>query len=156
MLNRVGILLGFISFWLAAPEFIGKDRLTVYEKQLSKITEQIPKLFTFTSVIFLIVTASIVVIIIWRINPPFKDDVDLGNADAQLFLFHGRWSAVAVAGIVAFWASCYKKINPLFRHITLRLVSKLAKDNKQRQKTLFMGAFLFFVATVLQLLATCE
>ena len=29
--NRVGILLEFLSFWLAAPEILGEERLRVLE-----------------------------------------------------------------------------------------------------------------------------
>jgi hypothetical protein len=35
VLNRVGIALGFLSFWFAAPEFVGQDRLQRWEREIA-------------------------------------------------------------------------------------------------------------------------
>lgn len=40
-LNRIGLLLGFFSFWLAAPEFIGEERLRGWEKRFAAGLENI-------------------------------------------------------------------------------------------------------------------
>jgi hypothetical protein len=34
VLNRIGLILGFASFWFAAPEFIGEQRLKEWEEGL--------------------------------------------------------------------------------------------------------------------------
>ena len=35
-LNRVGLILDFLSFWLAAPEILGEDRLRAVEATLKR------------------------------------------------------------------------------------------------------------------------
>src|SRR5437762_914160 len=34
--NRIGMILGFLSFWFAAPEFIGEKRLQSWESALGR------------------------------------------------------------------------------------------------------------------------
>ena len=36
-LNRVGLVLGFLSFWFAAPEFIGEQRLKIWERTIANL-----------------------------------------------------------------------------------------------------------------------
>lgn len=43
-LNRVGLILGFVSFWFAAPEFIGEPRLKSWETKMAKGLGTIGKL----------------------------------------------------------------------------------------------------------------
>jgi hypothetical protein len=36
ILNRVGLSVGFVAFWFAAPEFIGETRLRAWEQDIAK------------------------------------------------------------------------------------------------------------------------
>jgi hypothetical protein len=40
--NRVGIVLEFLSFWFAAPEILGEGRLRALERRVEKQVRQLP------------------------------------------------------------------------------------------------------------------
>lgn len=43
-LNRIGLVVGFLSFWFAAPEFIGEQRLKSWEQILASGLSRVPKI----------------------------------------------------------------------------------------------------------------
>lgn len=46
-LNRIGIILEFLSFWLAAPEILGEERLRALERGVERgLEKQLPRALT--------------------------------------------------------------------------------------------------------------
>jgi hypothetical protein len=48
--NRVGILLEFLSFWFAAPEILGEERLRALERRVERGIRVLPSVIEFVSV----------------------------------------------------------------------------------------------------------
>src|SRR5437016_3477192 len=114
--NRVGLTLGFLAFWFAAPEFIGETRLRKWEQALGKSLLKLPFIgkatmaITFTYIIGLY---------------------------AYRWIASGRRGTLPVIspaqlttlGIVAGTALLFEYFRPL--------VSKLANHERVRQRSLF-------------------
>src|SRR5436190_21321349 len=65
-LNRVAIILGFLSFWFVAPEFIGEQRLRMWELKLGKQLPRLPKMLKWVFAMWtIIVTVLYVVALLW-------------------------------------------------------------------------------------------
>lgn len=132
-LNRAAIILGFVSFWFVAPEFVGEQRLKSWEQFLSKYLSRIPKALR---LVFGICTAVVIigyfVMAITRWSLP-------NVSNTVLMIFAILSASVTVAPLL---------IPPLVR--------KLANDSSVRQTSFFFGAGLFTVASILQFVATFE
>ena len=151
-LNQIGIILGFFSFWFAAPEFIGEERLKSWEFALSKLFSRTPKIaeITFRLLLFLLLTAFYWVFAYILIQHPS-------------FLHGWRMAASFVVASVGVFCGAMTVIltfmyvnHSIITKFATKIVSTLANDRKQRQRSLFFGAFLFIVASILQFLATFE
>ena len=146
-LNRIGLVLGFFSFWFAAPEFIGEARLKSWESSLSEYAMILPLLFKLFSPI---AAFSIIVIYVYTI-------ARLGmakEAGRYPFLAFGAFvsSTILCGGAYFLSKKCWI---PVYR-VTLYIVAFFANDQKQRQRSLFIGAGLFIISTILEFLATFE
>jgi hypothetical protein len=145
-LNRIGIILGFFSFWFAAPEFIGEERLKSWEDGLSKVARRMPNVLRRIIQFFIwILALGIGAAIMW----PFAGGE---YSNLLIWIIFPVVMTVLICGFLFY----YSKIDPLIERVTLKVVSTLANDRKARQRSLFLGAFLFVVSTVLQFLATYE
>src|SRR5438105_7240062 len=63
---RAGLVLGFVSFWFAAPEFIGQERLQKWEAELGKGLLKLPALGK--AILTLAFGATCVYVYQWIIN----------------------------------------------------------------------------------------
>ena len=139
ILNRVGLFLGFVSFWFAAPEFIGEPRLKAWEHALAAGLLRMPKalkrmLWGMTAVALSFYVRTVVTNVI--AHRPF-----------QLPDVPQSWPlAFAVVSSLLLLAQIF--VEPL--------VSKLANDDRVRQRALFLAAVLFTVSFVLQFAATYQ
>jgi hypothetical protein len=131
--NRVGLVLGFVSFWLAAPELIGEERLKVWEKRLVSGLLKLPLVF---NVVITVITFLLVGFFVWRLahgrglfhsDPPFVLVVVLDVAFVLLSL--SEW-------------------------LLRKFVSIMAGDKGIRQGSLVVAAALFTVSFLLQFAAT--
>jgi hypothetical protein len=133
VLNRVALVLGFLSFWLAAPELIGEERLKAWEARLASGLLKLPVALNGA---IAIITFLLVGFFIWRLaqshsfsrsEPPFVLVVAL---DA-MFVF--------------LWLS---------EKLLKKFVSVMATKSGVRQASLIVGAALFTASFLLQFLAT--
>jgi len=135
VLNRTGLVLGFFSFWLAAPEFIGEARLRSWELSLAKGLLKVP---TVLNVIWLLIIQAIVGVYIWKV---WHTGSLFSRSNKPPFVL------VVILDIVLFTLSFSEKRIP-------RLVAVMANDSKIRQRSFFIGAVLFTLSFLMQLLAT--
>ena len=65
--NRVGIVLEFLSFWLAAPEILGEERLRALERRVEKGIMKLP-------MILLLAVGLVLTVVIWRTTLQYLPD----------------------------------------------------------------------------------
>lgn len=135
-LNRIGIVLGFLSFWFAAPEFIGEARLKAWEMSLARGIFRLPRIVTTMWVVlccaaFLCIFNEHLLHLVW--GKPLPGMFSWGG-----FLFFSQVFASAL----------------LPRSFLYKAVQFLANDEEQRQRSLFLGGTLFTISFALQLMAT--
>jgi hypothetical protein len=146
-LNRIGLILGFISFWFAAPEFIGEQRLKTWEESLANLTKKLPGIFAQVGGFFLLIGAIVFLGVVLGI---------LGVNVSEHRLMVTCIASVYVFGLVIMLFIYYWVISDPLERLALRIVSVLANDRKQRQRSLFIGGGLFIISFLLQFFATFE
>jgi hypothetical protein len=130
LLNRAGLALGFVSFWFAAPEFIGEDRLRSWEQALASGFK----------------AAWIALTVVLLVLP-----LTLFGAWVRMAIKAHRLVEVPVSFIVVYLVLIFW--GPLDRRVQ-NLLQKLADNSRLRQNAFVIGAVLFTVSFVLQLAAT--
>jgi hypothetical protein len=143
LLNRIGIVLGYFSFWFAAPEFIGKERLKKWEEGLARLTLAVPLVSICSVIIFTSLAGGI-----------------FGAKIVNIPTWHGLVAIISYIAMFTVAMICVKfygsKIDPHIEKLALRIVTSLVNDSRRRQNCLLFGAALFTISTVLQFLATYE
>ena len=130
--NRVGLVLGFFSFWLAAPEFIGEERLKSWERRLSSGLLKVPTVLTIASGLLMVLMLGLYIWKVWQLGKlSYKPPIVLVIVLDAIFMMQS-----------------------LLEKRLARLVSLVANHSKFRQGILFAGAALFTVSFLLQLAAT--
>jgi hypothetical protein len=143
LLNRTGMILGFLAFWFVAPEFLGEARLRSWEKSLAKLIE-ILVIVVFVSIVpLLLVISAFQRFSVLRALEDGQLSIDKLGSLWQFIrpdlLGIGGWGI----GLVAVWLGG-------------RLVSKMANDSRVRRTSLFLGAILFTLSFALQFIATFQ
>jgi uncharacterized membrane protein YozB (DUF420 family) len=136
LLNRIGMALGFLSFWLVAPEFIGEERLRSWEQALATGLLKAPKALKWSLAVMTL--AAVVVYVVRSLStwPPIRfPDVP-------------QWWVLVLALTSATMLTAEVLITPI--------VSRLANDNRVRQSALLLGAALFTISFLLQFIATFQ
>ena len=133
--NRVGIVLEFLSFWFAAPEILGEERLRALERRVER------------GISLLAVAMAMIAGLAGMMGLVGLTAVTIMGEEAM-----ADWGWVAgialMAGIGMWLAIMYEqKALP-------RLLRVLADDTRIRRRSLAMGAVLFVVGFLLQLVAT--
>lgn len=144
-LNRIGLVLAFLSFWFAAPEFLGEERLKAWETSMSKFVKPMPKIFTW--LLFIVLTYPIVLVfcIFYSL---------FTNKDLLAFDTHGY--ALRIVKPLAFFAiSCYLLIR-ITAWISSKVIPAIANSSSQRRLSLYIGAILFIISFLLQFIATFD
>jgi hypothetical protein len=133
-LNRIGLGLGFLSFWFAVPEFIGEPRLRSWERALAATLPVLPaaaKGAFFIGSVLIAGIGSWHSLVTWQLPTMSAVElVGLSTLNAAVFFFEslrGRLNSAA---------------------------AKLANDEHVRQRSLLFGAALFTVSFALQFIAT--
>jgi hypothetical protein len=137
-LNRIGLVLAFLSFWFVAPEFIGEKRLRLWEQALARGLLRMP-----TAMEWVFRSLSVVMIgifIIRWLSTSRTGTQELPQVPQWFLLGAGLTSS-------AFLIS---------RIVVEPIVSKLANDDRVRQTSLVFGAVLFTIGFVLQFVATFQ
>lgn len=131
-LNRLRILLNFLSFWLVAPEFVGEARLKSWEAVVAKGLNKLP---TITKVAYFLTTISMIVAyVIATVRRMRAGTADLPGIPQNWTTILALSSGLTIAA----------------PFIAERLVPILANDKQVRQRFLFLGAGLFVVATLIE------
>ena len=139
-MNRLGMIFGFLSFWFAAPEFIGEQRLMSWDTALSAILGALPR-HTFVYQVIRALCALAVFggatyfTLVWL--PDLKPD----------WLFH-MINFICLAFTFVFTSD--DLATPILRYI----VARLARRGTERRRLLLIGAMLFTISFTLQFLAT--
>src|SRR5215470_3595367 len=68
-LNRAGLIIGFISFWFAAPELIGEPRLKAWEAALAAGLRLMPRALKIT---FTLLNLVIIMFYLFRFFATFR------------------------------------------------------------------------------------
>jgi hypothetical protein len=143
-INAAGILLQFLSFWLAAPELLGIERLRAIEGRIRALIGRLPRL------VFTLAGLSMAVFGTWfgihaATTPRFLHDhplalpvyfIGVTLLTLPLILFQHRITAALDRWIVA----------PLLR--------RLIADEGIRLRALFLAAVLMTLGVIMQLAAT--
>ena len=217
-INRLGIVLEFLSFWLAAPEILGEERLRGLERRLEEGLRMLPKVARVAVVVLAVGVAAIVVakwdtlvalvgmlspaklvavmasaslamVVVlatirrvyasWLVEPPGKDAawMDAWIASLEAFMIAsagvavmmvvaaglalargalGDWVAVMVVEVLGLAVAEMGIMGAfeLHRRVVWPLLRLLADDKRIRQRSLAVGAVLFVVGFLLQLIAT--
>jgi hypothetical protein len=143
LLNRIGMVLGFLSFWLIAPELIGEHRLQSWERSFAKTLSWLVYIGALLAVIVLefIVYAFIYYIVVYLIRSSRGAALIEALPDTLVGIFF----------VVAVWLFA-----DLYDPLAERLVSRLANDARVRRRALLFGAALFIVAFLLEFAATFQ
>ena len=130
-LNRLGMVLGFLSFWLAAPEFVGEERLRSWEQWLASGLVRLKFVMLYG-----LVALDVIAFVILGINAVREN----GRVAVSVWAAGGMFLGTILVAI---------GVNAIER-----IVSRLAHDSQVRQTALFVGAVLFTASFVLQLIAS--
>lgn len=134
--HRVGLLLGFLSFWFAAPEFIGETRLLNWEEIVARGIGKLP--FAVKALTVLIMASS-------------------GWYYIVLSIENGRMepmsgTSLLMGGVLGATIVFFDSIKPYLD----KIVSRVAKDEHIRQRSLLLGGVLFTLSFVLEFIATFQ
>jgi len=129
--NRVGIVLEFLSFWFAAPEILGEERLRKLERRVEKGVIVLPE------VLFVVGVAVMFLIII-----PLTLNERISWSVATLMIV-----VVSVLVLLLLPLAMQGVVIPPLLRI-------LADDERIRQRSRAVGAVLFVVGILLELIAT--
>lgn len=136
-LNRIGLILNFVSFWLAAPEILGEERLKTLYRTGLKSVPFIAGFFIFYLYILLIGLPVIYII------QHFKD-----TNVAKYTLLAGF-----ILMFVGLPLSGYLR-NRIDRWLQSSLFLELVDNYLLRRRLLFLGGIFFVTGFVLQFVAT--
>lgn len=149
-LSVTSLILQYASFWLAAPEILGEKRMHSLERGLAATVVAVPRfVIIFGGWIPAFVGSTLIVAKIYNhfgLLPLFQRGSSrslwLDSFLGLLLLvaaYGSAWLAINIAGNVANWA-------------TAPLIRKLANDSPFRERCLIVGAIIFTIALILQLL----
>jgi hypothetical protein len=140
--NRVGILLEFLSFWLAAPEILGEERLRALERRIEQATGVLlwALLLVATGVLLIGALGLAAGMVIMRFRTELWD---------RLLVYR------RAVGMTVWWGALGASLGLALEIVVTRTVLRMmADDARIRQRSLAVGAVLFVVGFLLQLIAT--
>lgn len=146
-INAIGLILQFIAFWCAAPELLGQATMLRMQKGLEKLLSRIPLIF-FTIVILGYGIFFGVRGVLKGIEASQTHNVTAG----EMWSFYiSLGIATLLYGLLMFF---YK---PLRRYlndkVAVPLVENMIHQTSMRRQALALGAILFTLGFMLQLLA---
>ena len=148
MFNRVGLILNFLSFWFIAPEILGEERLRRIDRWFESVVKGIVETTgCLTTFIGMVVLGSIGYGLLFYglvSNPPsiMEGCVEI----VAIFIIVVIIAALVEGGL----KKLYQRVTS-FAELALR---RLADNSKTRQRSMILGAVIFVVGTIFQLLGT--
>jgi hypothetical protein len=149
--NRVGIVLEFLSFWLAAPEILGEERL----KKLERRVERGIRVLSARMMWVIFLATVMIYMAVMRFGGPTIRCMESAVASVTSRVL-ARIVVAAVWGVLGFVAGMagVQATNKLRATVVQPLLRVLADNERIRQRSLAAGAVLFVVGFLLQLVAT--
>jgi hypothetical protein len=143
VLNLVGIVLEFLSFWFAAPEILGVDRLRALEQELKKGIRLLPVarawLVGLAMVVGLVTSAAVIMV----------PSAAMGPLATRLSLL------IVLAGLLAGLLAIEETKIALQERVIAPVLQVLADDKNEhiRRRSLVVGGVLFVIAFLCQFTA---
>jgi len=159
LLNRVGMVLGFVSFWLAAPEIIGEEKLRAWEASLvEKPLKHVIGGLEFTKPIIGVFMCGGVFVFLglmfWTTLRDFNwhtlttgdttSTPGIKTAEKYAYNAFGIGLAAFVLGHLI-WGT---------QELIAKLLISLANDARFRRRSLTVGACLFILSFIMQFAST--
>ncbi len=146
LINRIGLILGFLSFWFVTPELLGEERLRLIHKKIKG------SLFESSLVIFTLLVMAMVLFYILK-TPfyilQFVLMLDLPQ-DARRSVA-GNLGIITTAICPIFLMFIISKVIVSIRGSLFQILA----DSKQiRRNSLIFGAILFVIGFILQFAGT--
>lgn len=155
-LNRIGIILNFLSFWFVAPDIIGEARLKAWERNLEKAIGEIGPgclgCSGFAAGCLLSITVfTVFIFIAFQIMARYLLDSEVGVMKS-LFVF----ATIFASGVVCLWQFVRgQEVNEAIISEFIRSVlQRLANEDRIRHRSLLLGIAMFIIGNVLQFVAT--
>jgi hypothetical protein len=142
-IERTSLICGFVSFWLAAPELMGEQRLAKIENVLERCLKHFPKMI-YTGAFLLVIGTAAYCIPHMPYMPLYKD----GNTG---------WAAFREFGLFAFsipLAMFILMLETPIERAARWAINHLQDDSRLRARCLIVGALLFILSFALQFAAT--
>ena len=151
-LNRIGIVLCFFSFWFAAPEIFGEQKLKEWEthskQRLERTQAQMPSIVNRIE-LFVAYTGVIIAFVFWIIFA-IAVKVDLKILPVPTSPFNGY----LIFGLLVLLLPITIKVLPVVSKIPSRWLQFLAGSSAFRRLFLIISAHFFVIGTAMQFFAT--
>jgi hypothetical protein len=140
-INAVGLILQFVSFWLAAPELLGQNTLRRFENGLKRFITLLPLALIWIIIIAYGFTFSILGIL------KGLEGGKTGNMDYSFFI------PLIICTCLYFIFMLFNKKIRIFLNskVARPLAQKLINNNETRKNLLMVGAILFTMGFCMQL-----
>lgn len=143
-LNLLGLCLQFISFWFAAPELLGETTLKRMEKQIRKLLSILPNIILMAGILVYAGSLS------YMGFAKGIQGAEQGMTQEEFLRFIITLGICSIVYIV--FLIFFKRIqNWLDKNLAQPLTQKLVENNEFRFVALKMGAVLFTLGFVFQL-----
>ena len=134
VLNLLGVVLEFVSFWFAAPEILGEERLRALERRVER--------------------GIVLLLIAMVIMTSLAGMIGLGGQLLALLMGEEAMEDWGWVGGIALMAGMGMWLVVMYEQRVLpRLLQVLADDTRIRQRSLAVGAVLFMIAFLCQFTA---
>jgi hypothetical protein len=159
-LNRIGLLTGFFSFWFAAPELIGEQRLKEWAMALARVVPSGAQKATeaIRITLFVIIGLSVYAIAVCIVGVCMSYHSVRSHDDSRGSLICVSIGTAIVTVMALFIAVRARRlvrgVNGYVNRKAISIISRLANDSQRRQTSLFIGAWLFIISFIVQMLAT--
>lgn len=146
LLTVVGLICQFVAFWFAAPELLGESTLKRMQTGIQKLVTWIPIIVTLVVVLGYGVTfISISAYNAYKMSQSGELAID----PTKYFVAMGIFTTLYMVFMFR-----YKKIKAyLENQVAIPLTHKLLNSNETRKNALIIGALLFTIGFIAQLIA---
>lgn len=143
-LNIIGLVLQFVSFWLAAPELLGAETLKRFESGLIKTISRLPSI--------VLGSVGIIVGIVMGVYGTMKGIAASEENESSVIQSMMIILAISVLYIL-YVVFFYKKVHRFIETIFAKpLIYKLITSSESRKVSLILGATLFTIGFLCQLI----
>ncbi len=143
-LSAFGLICQFVAFWFAAPELLGESTLTRMQHGIRKLVTWIPIIITL--LIILSYGVTFIGISGYNTYQMYKNGEPVIDM-YRYFIYMGIFTTLYMLFIFR-----YKKIRSyLENRVAIPLTDRLLNSNETRKNALIIGALLFTIGFVLQL-----